>query len=326
MSVVEKFVLTVGLIVLATAAGYLSRRAGLVPERAAKWLMTAVVAFGYSAVGFLAIWGMRLNIEDAWLPVLGAAHVVLMGLLGLAAARWLVRSPEGPGRRRRGLFTIASAMGNTGFTMGGFVVYILFGEPGLALVSILGLMWMPTLVLVVYPTARHFAAEGPAGSPLRLVLRSLLDYRSIGLPAACAAIALSLAGVPRPDAVAAWGVVNVLIFLVTAAAYFAIGLRLHLSGLRASAKLIAALAGVRFLAAPAVGAALVALTCLTAWPLEGVGRSVLLIETSVPMAVTVVAVANMFGLRPREASVLFVANSLIYLLCVLPVVLWAFGT
>jgi len=34
--------------------------------------------------------------------------------------------------------------------------------------------------------------------------------------------------------------------------------------------------------------------------------------------------ASMFGLRPREASVLFVTNTLLYLLAVLPIVLWIY--
>ena len=38
--------------------------------------------------------------------------------------------------------------------------------------------------------------------------------------------------------------------------------------------------------------------------------------------VTMVAICNMFGLRPREASVLFIANTVMYLVLILPLVLW----
>jgi hypothetical protein len=38
-----------------------------------------------------------------------------------------------------------------------------------------------------------------------------------------------------------------------------------------------------------------------------------------------VAMANMFRLRPAQASVLFVLNTFMYVLVVLPLVLWFFG-
>ena len=82
----------------------------------------------------------------------------------------------------------------------------------------------------------------------------------------------------------------------------------------------------RFLAGAAVGLGLLALTALTPWPLRWgtLPVNVCLIESFVPMAVTVVAIANMFHLKPREASLLFVANTLMYLVLVMPFVMWAF--
>ena len=88
--------------------------------------------------------------------------------------------------------------------------------------------------------------------------------------------------------------------------------------------LLPALAGMRVRVGPAGGLGLGAVTHLTPWPLTGLRRGVLLIGTCVPTAVTLVAVANMFSLRPRDASILFVVNTVMYLAIVLPVVLWVF--
>jgi predicted permease len=52
---------------------------------------------------------------------------------------------------------------------------------------------------------------------------------------------------------------------------------------------------------------------------------VYVVQAFVPTAITSVAVANMFNLRPDEASALFVANTAMYLVLVLPVVFWLFG-
>jgi predicted permease len=54
-------------------------------------------------------------------------------------------------------------------------------------------------------------------------------------------------------------------------------------------------------------------------------REVFIIESFVPTAVTMVAVANMFRLEPRKASMLFIVNTVMYLVVVLPIVLWLFG-
>ena len=82
---------------------------------------------------------------------------------------------------------------------------------------------------------------------------------------------------------------------------------------------------VRFGVGAAVGLGLAAATRLTPWPLAGAAHDALLIESFVPTAVTMVAVCNMFHLRPREASVLFIANTMMYLVLVLPLVVWLLG-
>jgi len=63
----------------------------------------------------------------------------------------------------------------------------------------------------------------------------------------------------------------------------------------------------------------------TPWPFDRLRWNVFVIEGFVPTAVTMVALANMFGLRPGEASVLFVVNTMMYLALVLPLIFWWFG-
>ena len=320
MSFAAKFVTIISLIVLATGAGYLARRTGLLPERAATWVMTFVVIGGYPPVAFLSIWAAKLRASDAALPAMGAVHVAAMMLVGLAVARGLEKTkPE------RGLFAIASSVANNGSTLGGFVLFLLFGEMGLALSSIYCLMFMPVIVLLVYPVARHHSPEAPRMPLAKLYLRSIFDLRSIGMVTTACGIVLSAMGVARPAFVAEYHVVDVLIFLLVAAAYFGIGLRLHVSQFGASKRHIVALACVRFGCGLAVGSALLALTRLTPWPLTGLRGSVFLVQAFVPTAVMTVAAANMFGLNPRRASVLFVSNTVLYLVVVLPCVLWRFG-
>jgi predicted permease len=312
-----KFLLAAVLILASGAAGYICRRRAWLGEHVAGRIMTFVAVGGYPLVGALSIWGMRLAPTDLVLPVLAVLHLVLMTFLGLPLARLVTRD-----RAERGLFAIATGTGNNGFTMGAFVLFLLHGEVGMGLGNLYMVLIIPATVLFLYPLARHYATAQPAGSLATLMRHSLLNWRSIGLPIVAVAILMSLWEVPRPDWVRAWRVVDVLVYTVTPLAFFGIGLRLRLGNAPQLWRLVAGLAVTRFLLGAMVAVAVVALMSVTPWPLEGLRRGAFLIQGYVPTSVTMVALANMFGLRPAEASVLFVSNTVLYLLGVFPVLLW----
>ena len=315
-----KFAVTAVVVILATVAGYVARRFRWVPERVGEALMTFVGVFGYPTVGFLSVWGTRLEASDAVLPILAAAHAVAMIFLSLALAKLFI-----PDRRHQGLFALAGGVGNNGFTMGAFVLYLLYGEPGMGLANLYILLFVPVAVLVMYPLARHYASPQQQGNLGALILRSVFDWRSIGLPAIALAMVLSVAGVPRPPQIATWRMVDILVYVFTPLAFFGIGLRLHFSRVLPLWRILAGLALVRFPLAAAMGLGLAWVAGLTPWPIQDLRWKVYVIEAFVPTSVTMVAVANMFDLHPREASVLFVVNTGMYLVLVLPLILAWFG-
>lgn len=315
-----KFLITAAAVALATAGGYLCRRLRWVSESAGEAIMTFVAVFGYPSVGFISVWGTPLLPSDAVLPVMAAVHGVAMVFVSLALAGWFTRD-----RQEQGLFALAGGVGNNGFTMGAFVLFLLYGEPGMGLANLYILLFIPVVVLVMYPLARHYASGQPPGSLASLILRSVWDWRSIGLPVISVAIVLSALGVPRPQWMSDWRVMDVLVYSITPLAFFGIGLRLHFSRVLPLWRMLLGLALVRFGVCAAAGVALAALTWLTPWPLRDLRWKVYVIESFVPTSVTMVAVANMFGLHPPAASVLFVVNTAMYLVLVLPVILWLFG-
>ncbi|MFP4105161.1 MAG: AEC family transporter [Phycisphaerae bacterium] len=320
MDTTTKFILTAVLIVCSAAAGYMARRNRLVPETIAGPIMTLIVVFGYSSVGFFAIWSRDVTGQDAWLPTLGIIQAGIMAGLGILIAAML-----GMKQAQRGLFGLSATVGNAGFTMGGFLLFLMYGERGLALASIYCLMWYPMVVFLLYPVGRHYC-PGAAREPLwRLMCRSLFHWRSIGLPMMLGGLILSLVDVPYPSVISEWEIVEIIVFSVIILAYFSIGLRLRFSHLLELKRMILSLALVRFGLSTLVALGLYALTLLTPWGMDDVHRNVIIIEASVPMAVTNVAVANMFGLKPKEASMLFVANTGMYLVLVLPIIAAVFG-
>lgn len=311
--IVAKFLLTVAVVLVGTLAGYGARRSGLLTERVGERLMTLVAVFGYPLVGFLSVWGTALRPADLALPVLACVHVLAMTWAALALSGLVSRD-----RRERGMLAVLGGMGNNGFTMGAFILYLLRGEKALGLANVYFLLILPLMVLVIYPLARRYAAREPALPLGRLMLRNLLDWRSVGLPITLAAVALSLGGVPRPDWIGRWRVVDGLVFGVTPAAFFAIGLRLRLARVAPLWRQSLWLAGVRFAGGLAAGLALVCLVRWTPWRLEGLRWTVFMVQAFVPTSVSSVAVANMFDLQPGEATVLFVTNTALYVASVLP--------
>jgi predicted permease len=315
-----KFALTVGVIILSTLAGYLARRLGWLSENASRPIMTTIALAGYPFLGFITIWKIQLHASDAWLPTLGFAQAGILAVVALVMARAAkLPSPD------RGLFGLCCTGGNHGITMAGFVVFLLYGEEGLGHSNVLAIYTFLNLVLQMYPIAKHYTPDAEKRSLLRLFTSSLFDYRSVGLVTCAAAIALNLCKVPRPAVVTDWNIVEIWVYGLIVAAYVSIGLRLHLGDAWRLRRMIVSVLAVRHILAPILGVGLLLLTRLSPWPLMGLNQNVFLIQSSVSVAVMCPVVANLFHLRPREASLMFVVSCAFYLAVILPVVCWIFG-
>ncbi|MFN2351663.1 MAG: AEC family transporter [Kiritimatiellia bacterium] len=320
MSIEIKFFISLALIVGSSLAGYFARQTGLVREAAARGIMTQVSVVGYPVVGFIAIWQIPLHGAVAWLPLLGGLQATLMALLALWFGRRLL-----PDRAERGMVGFCCGIGNHGVTMAGFVIYLLFGNMGLGITTVYNIYTFFAFVLLSFTIAQAYAPDAPRCSIVRLLLKNLLNWRAAGLYACLVAILFSVCGLPVPDLVARLRVMDIAVCFVICGAYFGIGLRLHIPNMLGIGRAIGVMLVVRHLVGPLIGLSLAGLTWLTPWPVTGLALKVVLIQSSVPVGVMGVAVANMFHLRPQEASALFIVSSVVYLIFGIPVVMWLFG-
>ncbi len=315
-----RFILSIGLILASAVSGYLARRRGWAREPLAKPIMTLVTVVGYPLVGFMAIWGAPLQWSDAWLPLIGALQATLMALIALGLGARLF-----PDRTERGLVGICCGIGNHGVTMAGFAVYLLFGAAGLGINTVYAIYTFFALVLLSYTVAQHFSPDIPSRSLLRLMTGNLLHWRAAGLYACLAAILLTALRVPAPARIHTWHLLDISIYLLIIGSYFAIGLRLHLAHVLRFKRAILCVIGIRHAIGLLIGLGLAGLIRLTPWPLDNRSLNVLLLQSSVPVGVMGVAVANMFHIKPNEAAVIFVVSSLAYLLIGIPLLLVIFG-
>ncbi len=325
MSTEMKFVVISVLVAGAMGAGFAARRWLGVGEALANRLMWFVVVAGYPSVGLLAVWRIELRAELVWLPVLALVFITSLTFISLGVAKLLTRD-----RPLVGLFTIAGGLGNTGFTMGAFLCFLFFGPDGLGLAAVHDLAWSVVIVLLIYPMARHYSEVQPLErlGVLGLVWRSIWDVRSMTLLTTLTGLGLNALIGPPQQWLPEGGIVSamtIMMFLTASLAFFSIGLRLHVSHVLGTMRLIVGLGVVRFLIGPLLGLGIAGLLALSPWSLSEVPLNVFHVETCIPTAVTMVAIANLFHLRPGEASALFVVNTLSYLVICVPVLAAIFG-
>ncbi len=307
MSPTVKFIVFQALIVLPFAAGYVAKRRMRDPGTLAKRIVTANLVTIEPVVALWSIWGLALTPGLIVLPLSGVSTVLLGMALGCAALP-LVRLSG----RSRATFLITASLANHGYTMGGFICYLVLGEQGIGLSFIFISYFMLYLYLVIFHFARISGRTDNAPLPF---LKFFVSRRNLPLYAIIAAIILQLAGIPRPAVAMP---VEYLLMASVAAYYFSLGINFSFSDLRDILPETAAISVIKFALIP-----LIAIAACRVIPMDSAARTVIIIESCMPAAVYSVITAILFDLDSKLASGIFVLNTVIFILFILPAILIA---
>jgi predicted permease len=123
-----KFIVFQASIILPFAAGFSIRKRFGDPAAASKTLIRTNLIFFEPLIALWTIWGLKPGIEMLSLPVSG----FIIALTGLGAG-FIIAKIIGLAGRKRATFIISSSIANQGFTMGGYLCYLILGETGLGL-------------------------------------------------------------------------------------------------------------------------------------------------------------------------------------------------
>ncbi len=145
MTRLGSFLFPISCIAVGLCCGYLLRKLRLLGERATNILATIVVSVTYPSVAFLAIWPASLQREHLLLPLICSISVVIMLFVSLAVSGFYKLS-----KTDRGAFVMACGLSNVGYTMGGLVCYLFYGQGGLALAQVYVTVWVPMTFLVFF--------------------------------------------------------------------------------------------------------------------------------------------------------------------------------
>ncbi len=301
MPIILKFILFQLLIIVPFIGGTLVRRYFTDPAAAAKKIIRLNLAVLEPPVILWTIWGLRISSDLAFLPAAG----LLIVLAGFGAGSLMAPLLRLQGASRK-TFLISSSLANHGFTMGGFICYVLLGETGLGLSSIFLVYFIPYTFLIIFSYAR----DG-AGRAIRAGIAGFLTgSRNMPLFASLAALALLASGIPRP---ALRPPVEPLIMASVALYYWTLGLTTSVKEIAPFRREHLALGAMKFILIPALTWLL-----LLVLPLDGDMKSVIRIQSFMPAAIYSVITSVLFDLDSPLASSLFVVNTMFFIIIVVP--------
>jgi len=298
---------------LPIAVGYLLRKGTL--RHRAVWtrvfdrLIDLNVLLLVSALSLLTFWSLKLEATLLLLPLLAGAVNQCSGAVGFRRAARLYADAPGS----RGAYGMACLLSNRN-TAGAIAVFILFGEGGYALSRLFTcLNWV--YVFLAYPVAAAYSPRARAGAVpgnrLLAIGRGLFHWRQIGLLAMAAGVALQWHGVDRPEACAAWTP-----WLVRLSAWgflLPVGYDLEIRRVRSVRHDWLFLSMVKFIVAPAAGAALAWACGFRGWQLY-----TLVTLSASPVAIQAVAITRMFSLDLPLVMGAFLITQSLFLFLILP--------
>jgi len=316
----------IAFVIFSTAAlllGHASRVRGWLREEVSRTVHFHTIVWLWTATFVFSVWRLPVDLTGLWLI---AIELLLVGGVGLAAIP--IARLIGCDNKQTGVMAVACAVANIGITLGAFVCYCLV-EPATdarAYAMTMTAVMQVAAILIMYPVCRHFGELGDRRvSTLKLIGMTFTDVRSLPLLGTTIGLVLALTRTPFPDAVESWHVVTVLFFTGCFSTYFGIGMRLHFGDAFRYVRQQVLLAVMRFGVSPLVVLAVITLSGWTMLPIEGSLRDVLMIQAAMPTAVMTVMLSNLFHLDVRLACMLWLWNTLLYLVLILPIVVFVMG-
>jgi len=300
-----KFILFQLVILLPFCAGMVFKKRFSDIRETSRRLIRANLVTIEPIVVLWSVWGLELSGDLAVLPAAGLV-LVLAGIpLG-----FLFASALKLGKERRLTFVMSASLSNHGFTLGGFLCYIFFGERGLGYSFIFISYFMPYVFLFIFPAARALSKHALLGK--EPFWRYTFNLQNMPLFAVFFALALRLCGLPRPKVSFP---VDLFIMVSVGIYYFSLGINFKAGEMKSLLPEFGYFSLIKFLLLPlATGLALRAVR------LDPLAESVIMLQSFMPAAIYSVVVSVLFELEEKLASGLFVLSTIAFMTVVLPVI------
>ena len=288
-------------------AGYIAYQRGRISDALCNALIRFNIIVMATLLAVLSFWVMPLSKSLLWLPLFSALFMLVPGSIA-----YLTFARRHKDALSRGAYYMSAMLTNIG-TIAGLSAFILYDEVGFAYVQIVSSFQVGLLVLVCFPLAAMFRAQGAKeGTRVHLSLRELfLTPNQVPVLGLIAGLALNVYGVERP---AVFGTAfQALVHIGAWTALFPVGCLVDFSRALPYINKTADLIPLRFLLTPLIFFGL----CRLLFADSVLIGSVLLIAAA-PTAINAVLTARLYKLNVDLTVASFLVTTIIYLLLFYP--------
>ena len=288
-------------------AGYIAYQRGRISDALCNALIRFNIIVMATLLAVLSFWVMPLSKSLLWLPLFSALFMLVPGSIA-----YLTFARRHKDALSRGAYYMSAMLTNIG-TIAGLSAFILYDEVGFAYVQIVSSFQVGLLVLVCFPLAAMFRAQGAKeGTRVHLSLRELfLTPNQVPVLGLIAGLALNVYGVERPAVLGT--AFQALVHIGAWTALFPVGWLVDFSRALPYIKKTADLIPLRFLLTPLIFFGL----CRLLFADSVLIGSVLLIAAA-PTAINAVLTARLYKLNVDLTVASFLVTTVIYLLLFYP--------
>ena len=288
-------------------AGYLAYQRGFISDARCNAVIRFNIIVMATLLALLSFWVMPLSKSLLWLPLFSALFMLVPGAIARLTFARRHREPLS-----RGAYYMSAMLTNIG-TIAGLSAFILYDEAGFAYVQIVSSFQVGLLVLVCFPLAALFRAQGAADAHrVHLSVRELfLTPNQVPILGLLAGLSLNFLGVERPAVFGA--AFQSLVHIGAWTALFPVGCLVDFSRARLYIKNTADLVPLRFLLTPLIFFGL----CRLLFDDPVLIGSLLLIAAA-PTAINAVLTARLYKLNVNLTVASFLVTTILYLLLFYP--------
>ena len=292
------------MVILPFIAGYAMRSRIADTSQVSKRIVRINIIIIDPLIVLWSIWGLAFTGHLAFLPAAGIMLALLGFLCGKAFLPLL--HLEQPSRKT---YLITSSLANHGFTMGGFICYLLAGEKGLGMAAIFVSYFLPFVFLLVFPYAG--STEREKIYTLSFFKKQFINIQNMPLYAVLIAVILHLFDIKRPENV--YFPLDALIFTSVILYYLTLGISFDIKHVRSIKAGQFTIGAIKFIIVPLITGIILSIITIDADV-----EKIILIQSFMPAAIYSVVTSILFDLDIEMASGIFVVNTIVFIIAVLP--------
>ena len=305
----------VSILFLPLAIGYgLKRKFVSQPEKISKIIIIFLTKSITPFIVMFSFWALDLSNKTIFtLPFVG----MIVTTLALIPAMFFAKVHK-LNQRQAGSYVGSAMFSNIGYTLGGFIAFVLYGEIGFGLTVLYCLFFKPYYYTLGFYMAEHYSAKKTArvkDSLKKIFTGGIRLFPLLGL---AAGVGLNLLHYKRPLYI---GNLNDILIPVTTFAYMlAVGLTMNFKAIKKFKSPVFSMSFIKFVWSPMVG---ILLAYLLNYQniMGGLPLKIAIIESFMPTAIASLVLASLFDLDQDLANSCWIFTTFL-LMVFLPILLF----